>query len=465
MIAIKETLEKVEKCIEQLPSNAADDYGTWTNLGLAIANDLKESGRSLFHKFSEKSGKYDYTENDKKYNELLKTGNGSIKLGSLFEYCKSLGIDHNKLKIATNGHTLEKATPEKKTADPHRFIKDILSKEAVNISEEIQPAKIAFGVLDLVNPLKKYTIGTCGNFLAISGKAKSRKSFLVALFTGLILKNTKLFVYTTLENPKIVIFDTEQGSWHCQKAFKRIMQISGLNENDFDKKIKYVRLRNYDTNTREQVINYVIRNENPDIVVIDGIRDLAFDINSPQEATVLATKLLNWSGEYNCHIITVLHQNKADTNLRGHLGSEILNKCEAVLSVTKDPKDKDISVVEPTEMREQEFPPFAFRINEEGTPEILEGYVSHEKKAAKPEPDDIDFELHKNVLKDIYKTQKDLSQAALIPFLKVKFKEKGFRYGDNKLRDFISFYEMEGLLINISDTINGASKKLNFKEP
>ena len=42
-----------------------------------------------------------------------------------------------------------------------------------------------------------------------------------------------------------------------------------------------------------------------------------------------------------------LHQNKSDTNARGHIGTELNNKAETVLSVTVSEGNNDISIVEP----------------------------------------------------------------------------------------------------------------------
>ena len=69
---------------------------------------------------------------------------------------------------------------------------------------------------------------------------------------------------------------------------------------------------------------------------------------------MIASKLLKWTEEKNIHVVTVLHQNKNDGNARGHLGSELVNKAETVLSVTKDSKEKDISIVEAEYCRNKE---------------------------------------------------------------------------------------------------------------
>lgn len=63
----------------------------------------------------------------------------------------------------------------------------------------------------------------------------------------------------------------------------------------------------------------------PDVglLIIDGIRDLMYDINSPSESTDLINLLMRWSSGYDLHIHTVLHLNKGDDNTRGHIGTEL----------------------------------------------------------------------------------------------------------------------------------------------
>ncbi len=101
-----------------------------------------------------------------------------------------------------------------------------------------------------------------------------------------------------------------------------------------------------------------------------------YDINSPSESTRIISKLLmRWSEDGdNLHIHTVLHLNKGDDNTRGHIGTELNNKAETVLQITKSQQDGNISEVKAMHIRDREFDPFAFRINDNALPEIVEGY-------------------------------------------------------------------------------------------
>jgi len=116
-----------------------------------------------------------------------------------------------------------------------------------------------------------------------------------------------------------------------------------------------------------EIENYVYLHD-LDLVVIDGIRDLVTDINSAEQATDIVGRLMKWSYDREVHILTVLHQNKADDNARGHIGSEIVNKSETVIQVAKA-KSKDYSIVTSVYTRGQEIKEFQFKI-ENGLPII-----------------------------------------------------------------------------------------------
>ena len=207
-------------------------------------------------------------------------------------------------------------------------------------------------------------IGTLGNFSASIGKAKSKKTFNVSAIVAAALKNGTVLSYTA-ELPenrrKILYVDTEQSSYHCAKVAKRILRMAGLPTGRNHKDLEFLVLRKYTPEERIAIVREAIyRTENVGLVVIDGIRDMVYDINSPSESTKVISLLMTWTGERDIHIHTVLHQNKGDENARGHIGTELSNKAETVLQVEKDEKDPDISTVKAAHIRAMNFEPFAF---------------------------------------------------------------------------------------------------------
>ena len=105
------------------------------------------------------------------------------------------------------------------------------------------------------------------------------------------------------------------------------------------------------------------------------------DINSTGESVEVINRMMEWSSRYDLHIHCVLHLNKGDNNVRGHIGTEMSNKAETVLVISKSNENPGISEVHALHIREKEFKPFAFTINETGLPVIAEGHSFGEPEA------------------------------------------------------------------------------------
>jgi len=103
-------------------------------------------------------------------------------------------------------------------------------------------------------------------------------------------------------------------------------------------------------------------------VVIDGYVDLIKDYNSLEEAQKLVGDLLRWTDERNVLMIGVLHVNKGDGKIRGHLGSELKNKCDFIVNV-RQPEPGYYEVSNPT-ARYKGFNSFHFTRNEDDMPQV-----------------------------------------------------------------------------------------------
>lgn len=79
--------------IIQAGIDLTDNYDDWFRIAAALAGGLGEAGRTLFHELSRMSSKYDATECDKKYDNCLRTGNGSIGIATFYGMAKEAGID------------------------------------------------------------------------------------------------------------------------------------------------------------------------------------------------------------------------------------------------------------------------------------------------------------------------------------------------------------------------------------
>ena len=88
---------------------------------------------------------------------------------------------------------------------------------------------------------------------------------------------------------------------------------------------------------RRKMLAEAVRRCHPDMAIVDGIRDLVNDINDGVLAQEVMEELLKLATECKCCIVCVLHQNKSgeDHNLRGWIGTELMNKAFEVYSCEK----------------------------------------------------------------------------------------------------------------------------------
>ena len=164
-------------------------------------------------------------------------------------------------------------------------------------------------------------IGTLGNFSASIGKAKSKKTFNVSAIVAAALKNGTVLNYTAElpENKrKILYVDTEQSTYHCEIVARRSLRMAGLPTDSNHENLEFLVLRKYTPEERIAIVKEAIyRTENVGLVVIDGIRDMVYDINSSGESTKVISLLMTWTGERHIHIHTILHQNKGGRERKG----------------------------------------------------------------------------------------------------------------------------------------------------
>lgn len=215
--------------------------------------------------------------------------------------------------------------------------------------------------------MDSFIYGTMGNFSLIQGKAKSRKSFfLSALMAGAISAHDVCgHIRGHLSDKVNIYIDTEQGQWHSAIAKKRIQSMATLDPRINHPNFKHYQFRGLLTNKeRLKMTDYIMQtNDNIGLVVIDGIVDLASKgVNDEEEATAIASKLLQWTSDKNCHIACVLHENKNDRNAKGHLGSYLVQKAETTISLAKSETRPGASDIVPEYTRNKEFPPMIMTI-------------------------------------------------------------------------------------------------------
>lgn len=299
-------------------------------------------------------------------------------------------------------------------------------KYKIDVNEVIPKPQIAWSLTNTKSE-GEAILGTLGDFGLIIGKAKSRKSFFISIAVSTALGNDAILnrfkSYLPPDKNEVIYFDTEQSKYYVQKAVKRICTQVDQPE---PKNLHAFHLRSLNPAERLQFIETEIySNDKIGFVVIDGIKDLVTSINDESEATMIASKLLKWTEERNIYLLTVLHQNKSDNNARGHIGTELINKAQTVLSVTKAENDNEISIVEPLQCRDIEPEVFAFEINEFGIPTIAENFeIRTETNKNKFDITNLEDFKKYQLLTEVFSKGESFSYGKLVEQLQIAYKNQ-----------------------------------------
>lgn len=294
------------------------------------------------------------------------------------------------------------------------------------------------------------TIATFGNFSASTGKAKSKKTFnLTAIAAAAVNNSTVLNYRASLPEGKrmILYFDTEQSRYHCHTVIERIYKLAGLSLKKEDKRIRLFGLREFTPALRIALIDYALRKyDGIGLVIIDGLRDLMYDINNAKESTDIMTMLMAWTSKYNLHIHCVLHLNKNDNNTRGHIGTELENKAETVLIISKNKQDAKVSEVRPMHMRDKEFSSWAFHIDDNSLPVLDKGFHVTVVKPKEKNLEELSEDIHKKVLQKLFAKSIPQTYEEMYKALVEAYTEEGYKRGVNANKRMLQLFMEKGLV-------------------
>ena len=201
-----------------------------------------------------------------------------------------------------------------------------------------------------------------GEIDVVSGKAKSGKTMFLSLLMACCASGEALELQRPFDDDndqwtcqplRVLWFDTEQSEQSTQDILvNRILKLAPGTEQLFD----VFNVRCMRCEDRLKIFEKAIVKYCPDLVVLDGVRDLIADINDGVKAQELVESLMTLAQQFNCCIVCVLHQNKSaeDRNPRGWIGTELLNKSFEVYTCEKL-KPENIFAVEQALTRKFEW--------------------------------------------------------------------------------------------------------------
>ena len=226
--------------------------------------------------------------------------------------------------------------------------------------------------------------------VAITGKAKSGKTFVTSMLmaVGSLTPDpspkgegsiNQLPLKRIREEPLHVLwYDTEQSDESTQDILNNRIIPMMSNGNDATTPLALWRgaggeafnVRGVAWKERRSLLCEAVTRCKPDLVIVDGIRDLVNDINDGVLAQEVMEELLHLATEAECCIACVLHQNKGgeDHNLRGWIGTELMNKAFEIYSCEKMMPQR-IFKLEQTQTRKYDIErPMYYEVNDDGLP-------------------------------------------------------------------------------------------------
>lgn len=233
-----------------------------------------------------------------------------------------------------------------------------------------------------------------GDIVAIKAKSKNGKTFLAAILASVILGGKFGNIKPTSgDKSKVLFFDTEQNRPNVQALLQRILILRGWAEEHNDR-LKIYSLREMHVLERLRYISRKIDKLRPTTVFIDGLADLAFDFNDIEQSQDVIIKISQIASSKGCTIFFVLHTNKNDMNMKGHLGTLAVQKCSDVFYIEKD-DDAFFNVTE-TDCRNIPIKDFSFKIDNDGIPYPAKKEIIETKEQEKDNDNETDNAKAKN---------------------------------------------------------------------
>lgn len=221
-----------------------------------------------------------------------------------------------------------------------------------------------------------------GELVGLTGRPKSGKTFVSSILMTLCFRQEVLTIRReTSEQLRVLWYDTEQSDESTQDILRnRIMPMLGspesvedmhLFESAAESAFQIFNVRQDMWQERMPLLEAAIKRYHPDLVIVDGIRDLINDINDGVLAQDTVERLMHLASSLFCCIVCILHQNKAaeDKNLRGWIGTELTHKAFEVYECEKS-EDRIFSLTQKLTRKYDILDALKYVVDENGIPQL-----------------------------------------------------------------------------------------------
>ena len=255
------------------------------------------------------------------------------------------------------GEAVAQPSAEEQTKEQ---LRQVLRETRIRTDTEVPPEEYALEV-------DEKGIFALRDIHAIKAKQKAGKTTALKVVIAALLLGVVFRLKSLLEKPRIVFFDTEQSRTDTKQIILDVAQMTGLPSEVIDSQVSLHSLRRIDQEQLLPLLEVVLEDEKPQVVMLDGIVEFVASFNDETESKRLIKEMLKLSDEHNCAIICVLHTNKADEdhNMRGHLGTMLAQKSATVLECVKE-RGSSVITVKCSEARHEEMPEWSITFDQEG---------------------------------------------------------------------------------------------------
>lgn len=273
-------------------------------------------------------------------------------------YADGYGTRYEKDAPAAPSPYQQPVTPEQAKEQENEFMKQVWATRYTY--GPVQTEQAIFTHSNWSQNGKTFNIGGMGMLGAISGRKKSGKTFVMLHIVASAIAGgvKKLGFSVRLPAGKNILFvDTEQSRFFFELTQHDMYDLAGVKtpEHYFA-----FHLRKWSVSERLTALKRLI-DEIPNLgmIVIDGIVDLCPDMMDYDKSSKTVQELMTICEQTGALVLTVLHLTKQGAEMRGHLGTELGNKCDFSITVEKDAAENWFAV-KSVDSRFSPFPSFQF---------------------------------------------------------------------------------------------------------